>query len=99
MVSGVKRAPAVGAKGTVINMIINRWLTFPIVDMTWLDSDGKYNILCWVSIFEIIPMFRMNIIKNMTLIILCNKIFVCYFCKYIFNYYWISFNIFRIFTY
>ncbi len=31
-----------------VNMIINRWLTFPFVDMTWLD--GKYYILCWVSI-------------------------------------------------
>ncbi len=27
--------------------------------MTWLDSDGKFNILCWVSILEII-MFRMK---------------------------------------
>ena len=60
MVFGVKSAPAVGAKGTVINMIINRWLTFPFVDMTWLDSDGKYHILCWVSILEIITMFRMK---------------------------------------
>ncbi len=57
----VKRAPAVGAKGTVI-IIINKWLTFPFVDMTWLDSDGKYHILglCWVSISEIITMFRMK---------------------------------------
>ncbi len=45
MVFGVKSAAAVGAKGTVINMIINRWLTFPFVDMTWLDSDGKYHML------------------------------------------------------
>ncbi len=60
MVFGVKSAPAVGAKDTVINMIINRCLTFPFVDMTWLDSDGKYHILCWVSILEIIPMFRMK---------------------------------------
>ncbi len=45
MVFGVKSAPAVGVKGAVINMIINRWLTFPFVDMTWLDSDGKYHIV------------------------------------------------------
>ncbi len=45
---------------TVINMINNRRLTFPLVDMTWLDSDGKYHILCWVSILEIITMFRMK---------------------------------------
>ncbi len=32
MVFGVKIASAVGAKDTVI-MIINRWLTFPFVDM------------------------------------------------------------------
>ncbi len=44
MVFGVKSAPAVGAKGTVINMIINRSLTYPFVNMTWLDSDGKYHI-------------------------------------------------------
>ncbi len=36
------------------------WLTFQFVDMTWLDSDDKYNILCWVSILEIITMFRMK---------------------------------------
>ncbi len=41
-------------------MIINRSLTFPFVDMTWLDSDGKYNIVCWVSILEIFTMFRMK---------------------------------------
>ncbi len=35
-------------------MIINRSLTFPFVDMTWLDSDGKYHILCWVSIFVMV---------------------------------------------
>ncbi len=52
--------PAVGAKGAVINMIINRWLIFPFVDMTWLDSDGKYHILCWVSILKIITIFRMK---------------------------------------
>ncbi len=57
IVFGVKSAPAVGTKGAVINMIMNRCLTFPFVDMTWLDSDGKY-ILCWVSILEIITMFR-----------------------------------------
>jgi len=34
IVFGVKGAPAVGAKRTIINMI-NIWLTFPIVDMTW----------------------------------------------------------------
>ncbi len=45
MVFGVKSAATVGAKGTVINMIINRWLTCPFVDMTWLDSDGKYHML------------------------------------------------------
>ncbi len=60
MVFGVKSTLAVGAKSTVINMIINRWLTFPFVDMTWLDSDGKYHILYWVSILEIITMFRMK---------------------------------------
>ncbi len=36
-----------GLKGTVINMTINIWLTFPFVDMTWLDSDGKYHLLYW----------------------------------------------------
>ncbi len=60
MVFGVKITPAVGAKGTVFNMIINRWLAFPFIDMTWLDSDGKYHILCWVSILKIITMFRMK---------------------------------------
>ncbi len=40
MVFGVKSTAAVGAKDTVINIIIN------IVHMTWLDSDGKYHILC-----------------------------------------------------
>ncbi len=75
MVFGVKSAPAVGAKGAVINMIINRSLTFPFVDMTWLDSDGKYHILCWVSILEIITMFGMkpSYLKNMILIISYNK--------------------------
>ncbi len=33
MVFGVKSTSAVGAKGTVINMMINGWLTFPFVDM------------------------------------------------------------------
>ncbi len=33
MVFGVKSAPAVGAKGAMINMTINRWLTFTFVDM------------------------------------------------------------------
>ncbi len=60
MVFGVKSGSAVGAKGAVINMIINRWLTFPFVDMTWLNSDDKYHILCWMSILEIITMFRMK---------------------------------------
>ncbi len=45
MVIGVKSTPAVGAKSAVINMIINRSLTFPFVDMTWLDSDGKSYIM------------------------------------------------------
>jgi len=45
MVFGVKGAPVVGAKGTVINMIMNSWLTFPFLDMTWLDSNSKYHIL------------------------------------------------------
>ncbi len=58
MVFGVKSAPPIAAKGAMINMIINKWLTFPFVDMTWLDSDGKYNVLCWVSI--LITMFRMK---------------------------------------
>ncbi len=57
MIFGVKSTPAVGAKGAVINMIINRWVSFPFVDMAWLDSDGKHHILCWVSILEIITMF------------------------------------------
>ncbi len=60
MVFKVKSLLAVGAKSAVINMIINRWLTFPFVDMIWLDSDGKCNILCWVSILNIITMFRMK---------------------------------------
>ncbi len=55
MVFGVKSA-AVGTKGAVINMIINRSLTFSFVDMTWFDSEGKYHILCWVSILKIITM-------------------------------------------
>ncbi len=38
MVFGVKSAPAVGAKGVVINMIINRWLIFQKKNyMTWLE--------------------------------------------------------------
>ncbi len=60
MVFGVKSSPAVGDKSTVINMIINRWQTFPFVDVTWLDSDGKYHILCWGSILEIVTMFRIK---------------------------------------
>ncbi len=44
-----KRPLLLGLKGTVIN-IINRWLTFPFVDMTWLDSDGKYHIMLGVHI-------------------------------------------------
>lgn len=39
MVFGVKSAPAVGDKSTIINMMINNWLTFPFVEMKWLDSD------------------------------------------------------------
>ncbi len=31
-----------GVKCAVINMIINRELSFPFVDMTWLDSDGDF---------------------------------------------------------
>ncbi len=50
MVFGVKSTPAVGAKGAVINMIINRLLTIPFADMTWLDSDGKYHIMLGVHI-------------------------------------------------
>ncbi len=58
MVFGVKSAAAVGLK--------TQLLTF--VHMTWLDSDGKYHILCcykyhiymYVSILEIITMFRMK---------------------------------------
>ncbi len=34
----------------LINMIINRWVTFPFVDLTWLDSDGKYHIMLGVHI-------------------------------------------------
>ncbi len=60
MVFGVKSAPAVGTKGAVINMIINRWLTFPFVDIIWLDLNGKYQMLCLVSILEIISIFRMK---------------------------------------
>ena len=33
---------------SVINMIINRLLTFPFVDMIWLDSDAKYHIMLGV---------------------------------------------------
>ncbi len=58
MVFVVKSAPAVGAKGAVINMIINRCLTFPFVDMVRFRC--KYHILCWVSILDIITMFRMK---------------------------------------
>ncbi len=58
MFFGVKISPAIAAKGAMINMIINKWLTFPFVDMTWLDSDGKYIVLFWVSI--LITMFRMK---------------------------------------
>jgi len=39
-------------KGSIINMIINSWLTFPFVDFTWLDSAGKYHILSWVFIMK-----------------------------------------------
>ncbi len=39
-----------GLKATIINMIMNRSLTFPFVDVAWLDSNGKYYILCWVFI-------------------------------------------------
>jgi len=62
MVFGVKGVPAVGAKITIINMIINNWLTFPFVDQTWIDSDGKYHIylLNWVSTLEIITIFIMK---------------------------------------
>ncbi len=77
-------------------MIIHRSLTFPTVDMTWLDSDGKYHILCWVSIFEIITMFRVSktiIFKNMISIISYNKIAFVATTVNIFNYYWISFII------
>ncbi len=56
MVFRVKSAPAVGAKDTVINMIINRSLTFTLVDMVRFRC--KYHILCWVSILEI--MLRMK---------------------------------------
>ncbi len=47
-------APAVGAKGTIINMI------------TRLDSDDKYDIISWVSL-EIITIFIMkpSYLKNM----------------------------------
>ncbi len=75
MVFGVKSAPAVGAKGTIINMIINRWLTFPIVDMTWLDSDGKYHIAYYVGCPDNHHVYNETIIfKNMILIISYNKI-------------------------
>jgi len=50
MVFGVKSAPAVGAKGTIINTIVN----------SWLDLDGKYHILSWVSTLEIITIFIMK---------------------------------------
>jgi len=39
------KIPAVGTKGIIINTIINRHMTFPFVDMTRLDSDGKHHIL------------------------------------------------------
>ncbi len=47
-----KKRPRCGAKGAqiIINMIINRWLTFPSVNMTWLDSDGKYHVMLGVHI-------------------------------------------------
>ncbi len=32
-------------------MTLNRSLTFNFFDMTWLDSDGKCDILCWMSTF------------------------------------------------
>jgi len=72
MVFGAKGAPAVGAKDTIINMIINSWLTFPFVDMTWSDSDGKYHILSWVSNLEIIPIFiiKQSILINYIIIII-----------------------------
>jgi len=35
-------------------------MTFPFVDMTWLDSNGKYHILSWMSTLEIITIFMMK---------------------------------------
>jgi len=35
------------AVGTILNLIIIAWQTFPFVDMTWIDSDGKYHVLSW----------------------------------------------------
>jgi len=53
-----------------INMIINIWLTFPFVDMAWLDSDGKYQILsCGVHLRVNIPkrnIYDESIIKSNT---------------------------------
>ncbi len=64
-----KKRPAVGAKGAVINMIINRWMTFPFVDMTRLDSDGKYHTLYMLSyiiyvIYHISYMLGVHNINN-----------------------------------
>ncbi len=39
-------------------MIINRSLTFPFVDMTWIEM--VYYVGCPVSIIEIFTMFRMK---------------------------------------
>jgi len=55
MVIGFKSAPAFGTKGIIIIMVINSWLTFPLVDMKWLDSDCKLHIPNWVSTLETSP--------------------------------------------
>ncbi len=51
-------------------MIINIWLTFPFVDMTWLDSDGKYHIMLGFHIRDNHHVYNETIIfKNIMLII------------------------------
>jgi len=70
MVFGLNSAPAVGAKGTIINMIINNWLNFPFVYMT----DGKYHIKLSVHLRDNHNIYIETIIfKNIIFIISYDK--------------------------
>ncbi len=60
IIRGKKWPSSDGTKGTIINTIINSWLTFLFIDMTWLDIDGQFDLLSWVSTLEIITIFIMK---------------------------------------